>query len=59
MGAFIAWVIEQRSGVAIGLAATLFSITLVLRYAFGLWWPWGIGMAVILGLVGVFAGKPR
>ena len=57
MGSFLEWLIEQRSGVAIGLAVILFAFTLILRYGFNLWWPWGIGMAVVLGVVGLFAGK--
>jgi hypothetical protein len=56
---FLEWLVEQRSGVAIGLALLLFAVTLILRYAFDLWWPWGIAMATILGVVGLFAGKPK
>lgn len=59
MGSFLEWLVEQRSGVAIGLAALLFIATLILRYGFDLWWPWGIGMAIILGLVGLFASKSK
>jgi hypothetical protein len=51
--------IEQRSIVAISLAVVLFAATLILRYAFDLWWPWGIAMATILGIVGIFAGKSK
>ncbi len=57
MRSFLEWLVEQRSSVAIGLAAILFAITLILRYGFDLWWPWGIVMATILGFVGLFAGK--
>ena len=53
------WLMEQRSGVAIGLALVLFTITLILRYAYDLWWPWGIVMATALGIVGLFAGKSK
>jgi hypothetical protein len=59
MRSFLEWLVEQRSGVAIGLATVLFAVTLVLRYGFNLWWPWGIAMATILGLVGLFAGKSK
>ena len=54
---FLEWLVEQRSSVAIGMAIILFGITLILRYGFDLWWPWGIAMATILGFVGLFAGK--
>jgi hypothetical protein len=57
MRLLLEWLIEQRGGVAIGLAVVLFAVTLILRYGFGLWWPWGIVMATVLGLVGLFAGK--
>ena len=57
MRVLLEWLVEQRSSVAIGLAALLFAITLILRYAFNTWWPWGIVMATILGLVGLFGGK--
>jgi hypothetical protein len=56
---FLEWVVEQRSVVAISLAVLLFAITLILRYGFDIWWPWGIGMATILGIVGIFAGKSK
>ena len=56
---FLEWLLEQRSGVAIGLAVVLLAVTLILRYGFDLWWPWGIAMATGLGLVGLFAGKSR
>ncbi len=56
---FLEWLIEQRSGIAIGLAVVLFAATLILRYGFDLWWPWGIVMATVFGLVGLFAGKSK
>jgi hypothetical protein len=52
MRSLLEFLVEQPSVVAIGLAAILLVITLILRYAFDLWWPWGIGIATILGLVG-------
>lgn len=51
------WAAEQRGVVSIMLAIILFAITLVLRYGFGVWWPWGIVMATILGIVGCIAGS--
>ncbi len=54
MWSLLEWLAEQRSALAIGAAVVLFAITLVLRYGFGLWWPWGIVMATILGLLGLF-----
>ena len=48
MGFLIEWLIQQRSILAISGAVALFVITLILRYGFGLWWPWGIMMAVFL-----------
>jgi hypothetical protein len=59
MRTFLLWLVEQRSGVAISLAVILFAITLILRYGFDLWWPWGIGMATVLGVIGLFAGKSQ
>lgn len=56
---FLEWLVEQRSGVAIGLAVVLLAVTLILRFGFDLWWPWGIAMATILGVVGIFAGKSK
>ena len=51
------WLVEQRSEVAIGLSLILFAITLILRYGYDTWWPAGIVLAIIFGLVGLFAGK--
>jgi len=56
MRLFLEWLVQQRSTVAIVLAAALFAITLILRYGFDLWWPWGIVMATILGIVGMVMG---
>jgi hypothetical protein len=53
------WLVEQRGGVAITLAVILFAITLILRYGFDVWWPWGIGMATVLGFVGLLAGNSK
>jgi hypothetical protein len=57
MRLLLEWLAEQRSSVAITLAVILFAITLILRYGFDLWWPWGIVMATLLGFVGLFFGK--
>jgi hypothetical protein len=56
MYSLLHWLAEQRSGVAIGLSLVLFAVTLVLRYGYDLWWPAGIVLATIFGLVGLFAG---
>jgi len=56
MGFLIEWLIQQRSILAISGAVALFVITLILRYGFGLWWPWGIMMAVFLGVAGMVSG---
>jgi hypothetical protein len=55
----VEWLLEQRSVVAIGLSVAMFAVTLILRFGFDLWWPWGIAMATVLGFVGVFAGKSQ
>jgi hypothetical protein len=59
MKTLLEWLIEQRSIVAISGAVVLFAATLILRYGFDIWWPWGIAMATILGIVGIFAGKAK
>ena len=59
MRIFLEWLIEQRSIVAISLAVILFIATLILRYGYDLWWPWGIVMATVLGAVGLFAGRSQ
>ena len=53
------WLLEQRGYVAIILAVIVFAITLVLRYVYELWWPWGIAMATVLGIVGIVAGNAK
>jgi hypothetical protein len=57
-GVFFEWLMDRRSGVAISLAVVMLVVTFILRYGFDLWWPWGIGMATALGVLGLFAGKP-
>jgi len=44
---------EKRSEVAGGAGVALFATTLILRYGFGLWWPWGIAMAAALAIVAI------
>ena len=56
---FLEWLMEHRSWVAIALALLVFAITLILRFAYDLWWPWGIAMATGLGIVGLLAGKSK
>lgn len=53
------WLAEQRSGVAIGLSLVLFAATLILRFGFDLWWPAGIALATLFGLIGLFAGSGK
>jgi len=53
------WLAEQRSGVAIGLSLILFAVTLILRYGYDVWWPAGIVLATIFGLVGLFGGSGK
>lgn len=50
------WLLEQRSWVAAGLAVIVLGLTLVLRYCFDLWWPWGILAATVLGFVALIVG---
>lgn len=52
----LGWLLEQRSNVAGGAACILLAITAILRYGFGLWWPFGIVMATgcaIIALINV------
>jgi hypothetical protein len=53
------WLVEQRGGVAIGLALVLFAVTLLLRYGYDMWWPAGIVLATIFGLIGLFGGGSK
>jgi hypothetical protein len=56
---FFEWLVEQRSYVAFAFAVLFFAATLILRYAYDLWWPWGIVMATFLGVVALFAGSSK
>ncbi len=47
------WLLDQRSVVAGSLAIALYAVTLVLRFGFNIWWPWGLAMATGLALVAV------
>jgi hypothetical protein len=57
MRCLLHWLVEQRSGVAFGVAVFLFAATLVLRNGYDLWWPAGIVLATICGLVALFSGS--
>jgi hypothetical protein len=57
MRALIGWLLDQKSGVAITLGMIVFAITLILRYVYELWWPFGIVLATILGLIGVISAS--
>ena len=46
MRLILAWLLDQRSTVAAMIACILLLITVVLRYGFDLWWPFGIVMAM-------------
>ena len=50
MGQLIEFLFEKRSVVSISLAVFFFAVTLILRYGFGLWWPWGIFMATVFAV---------
>ncbi len=51
---FLRWLGERRSVVAFSAAAVLFLATLVLRYVYEVWWPWGIVMATICALIALW-----
>ncbi len=59
MGSFLHWLSDQRSAVAIGLSVIPFAVTLILRYGYDMWWPTGIALATVFGLIGLFAGGQR
>jgi hypothetical protein len=48
---FLKWLGERRSVVAFSAAVVLFLATLVLRYVYEVWWPWGIVMATFCALI--------
>ena len=51
------WLVDQGSWVAMTLAVLVFAVTLILRYGYNTWWPAGIALATVLGVVGLIAGK--
>lgn len=53
MRGFFELLAQQRSTIAIGLAVFMIGVLVVLRYAYNLWWPWGIGLATALGVAGI------
>ena len=62
MRLILAWLLDQRSTVAGIIACILLLITVVLRYGFDLWWPFGIVMATvcaIVAIIGVGRDEPR
>lgn len=52
----IEWMFDQKHNVTLVAAIVLFVVTLVMRYGFDVWWPWGIVMATILGCYSLFNG---
>lgn len=52
----IEWMFDQKHNVTLVAAIMLFVVTLVMRYGFDIWWPWGIAMATILGVYSLFNG---
>lgn len=52
----IEWMFDQKHNVTLVAAIVLFVVTLVMRYGFDIWWPWGIAMATILGVYSLFNG---
>jgi len=52
----IEWMFDQKHNVTLVAAIVLFVVTLVMRYGFDVWWPWGIMMATILGVYSLFNG---
>lgn len=51
------WVGDQKSYVAIGLSILVFGVVLILRYQFDTWWPWGIGVSFLLGMIGLINSR--
>ena len=55
MQRFLEFLFEQRSTFAGVAACIFFGITLVLRYGYELWWPYGIGLSVACALVAIIS----
>jgi hypothetical protein len=53
MGSIVEWLYEQRSVVAGVSAMVLFAVTLIMRYGFDLWWPFGIKASAGLGVLAI------
>lgn len=53
IGTILEWLIEQKGIIAFVLALVLFIIALVLRFGYERWWPEGIVLATVFGLIAV------
>jgi uncharacterized membrane protein YcfT len=53
VGRILEWLVEQKGIIAFVLALMLFTFVLVMRFAYNTWWPAGIVLATILGLIAV------
>ncbi len=47
------WIGEQKSVVAIAASMAVFGVVLLLRYQYDTWWPWGIVLSFVLGVIGL------
>jgi hypothetical protein len=47
------WLIEQKGIIAAGLAVILLMVVLIMRYYYDTWWPAGIVLSTIFGLIAV------
>ena len=51
------WVGDQKSVVAIVLSMLVFGVVLIMRYQFDTWWPWGIAVSFLLGMIGLINSR--
>jgi hypothetical protein len=57
MQSLFEWFLEQKGWIAFGVAATIYLITLVLWFGFGIFWPWGFVVGTVLAFAGLFFKK--
>src|SRR5262249_42554042 len=59
MTEFIAWLLEQRGWVVFAFAVLLYVVLLILWFGYGMFWPFGFGLATVLAIAGPLWGKRK
>ncbi len=59
MDELLVWLLMQKGWLMFGFAVVLYIVLLIMWFGYEVFWPWGFGMATVLGGAGLLFGGSK